>query len=54
MRHKLLSSFSGAGEAGGEAGGDDQAASVSVHDPATRDGHVQPKCEYSFYFLLAE
>lgn len=44
----LLPSFlPGAGEAGARKGGDDPTASVSVHHPAARDGHVQPEREFS-------
>lgn len=37
---------SGAGATGGGAGGDDPAASLPVHDPPPRDGHVQPERKY--------
>lgn len=53
-RHHVLLFSSGAGAAGGGAGGDDQTAPVSVHHPPARDGHVQPKREYSFIRLVKQ
>lgn len=47
QRSLWVSSSAGAGAAGGREGGDDTAAPLPVHAAAARDGHVQPKREFS-------
>lgn len=47
QRSLWVSSSAGAGAAGGGEGRDDTAAPLPVHTAAARDGHVQPKREFS-------